>query len=115
MCADHPPALVQDAGEHRAHVLDALLSPGCRIRGGSVHGSILSPDVLIEPGALVEDSILMPRVRIGSNCVVRRAIIDENVLLPPGVRIGCDPDDDRRRFTVTEGKVVVVPSGNIFA
>jgi hypothetical protein len=39
---------------------------------------------------------------------MRRAIIDRDVLIPRGALIGFDPEEDRRRHTVTESGVVVV-------
>ena len=50
----------------------------------------------------------MPGVRVGRHARIRRAIIDRDVLIPRGALIGYDPEEDRRRHTVTEGGVVVV-------
>jgi glucose-1-phosphate adenylyltransferase len=40
--------------------------------------------------------------------VVRRAIIDKGVVVPPGARIGVDRALDAERFTVSPGGVVVI-------
>ena len=50
----------------------------------------------------------MPGVRVGRHARIRRAIIDRDVLIPRGAMIGYDPEEDRRRHTVTEGGIVVV-------
>ena len=50
-------------------------------------------------------------VEIGRRCRIRRAIIDKNVVVPPNTTIGIDPEEDRRRFHVTPGGVVVIPKG----
>jgi len=47
-------------------------------------------------------------VRVGRHARIRRAIIDRDVLVPRGALIGFDPEEDRRRHTVTDGGVVVV-------
>jgi glucose-1-phosphate adenylyltransferase len=108
--ADHQlPALVRDLGGHAGRVANSLLSPGVVIDGGEVTRSVLSPQVVVGPGARVEEAILMPGVRVGDGSVVKRAIVDEGVVLPPGTRIGVDPEADRRRFVVTATGVVVVP------
>jgi glucose-1-phosphate adenylyltransferase len=109
----HPPALIRNAGSREARAVDSIVSPGCIVSGGSVLRSVLSPQVVVGPGALVEESILMPGVRVGEGSEVRRAIVDEGVIIPAGLRIGCDHTADRRRFVVTEGGVVVVPEGTV--
>ena len=53
----------------------------------------------------------MDGVDIGRGARLRRAIIDKRVLIPPGTVIGYDIEDDRARFTVSQGGVVVVPQG----
>jgi glucose-1-phosphate adenylyltransferase len=49
----------------------------------------------------------MDGVEVGSGAVVRRAIIDKQVVVPPGAVIGDDPAGDPR-FTVSRGGVVVI-------
>jgi len=52
--------------------------------------------------------VVLPNVRIGPNCQIRNAIIDENCELPANTRIGHDRDEDAKRFLVTEKGVVLV-------
>ena len=73
--------------------------------------SVLSPRVRVNSWAQVTDSILMENVEIGRHSVIKRAIIDKNVTIPPGTKIGVDPDADRRRFHVTDSGIVVIPKG----
>ena len=58
--------------------------------------------------ASIEQCILMPGVRVGRHARIRRAIIDRDVLIPRGALIGYNPEEDRRRHTVTDSGVVVV-------
>ncbi|WP_309891378.1 glucose-1-phosphate adenylyltransferase [Archangium sp.] len=90
---------------------DSLVSEGCIISGGLVNRSVLSPKVRVNSFSEVQDSILFENVTIGRRCRIRRAIIDKNVEIPPGMTIGYDLDEDRRRFHVTSGGVVVIPKG----
>ena len=64
-----------------------------------MRGSVLSPGVLVDAHALVEDSVLIDDVVIGAGAVVRNAIIDKNVMVPPGARLGVDPEADTTCFT----------------
>jgi glucose-1-phosphate adenylyltransferase len=50
-------------------------------------------------------------VRISGLQRIRRAIIDKDVRIPDGERIGSDLHLDRQRFTVTDNGVVVIPKG----
>jgi glucose-1-phosphate adenylyltransferase len=44
--------------------------------------------------------------------VVRRAILDKNVVIPEGARIGMDAEEDRARgFHVTESGITVIGKG----
>jgi glucose-1-phosphate adenylyltransferase len=50
----------------------------------------------------------MPNVRVGRNCRISRAILDEGCEIPDGMCIGQDPEADRLRFHITERGVVLV-------
>jgi glucose-1-phosphate adenylyltransferase len=76
-----------------------------------VTNSVLSSDVVVEAGAHVEGSVLLPGVRVGKGAIVRRAILDKNVVIPDGAQVGVDPDLDRERYTVSGGDVVVLGKG----
>jgi glucose-1-phosphate adenylyltransferase len=104
-----PPAkFVFNEDGRRGHAIDSMVSPGAILSGGAAERSILSPDVHLDSGASVCDSVLMDGVRVGRGAIVRNAIIDKNVVVPDGIQIGVDLDDDRRRFTVTPNGVRVV-------
>jgi len=106
-----PPKFVfnEDTGR-RGEAHDSIVAAGAILAGGRAVGSILGPRVRIEERAEVSGSVLFSGVRIGRGAVVRRAIIDKNVVVPDGARVGVDPDADRRRgFEVTEKGVVVIP------
>ncbi|MHB8482612.1 MAG: glucose-1-phosphate adenylyltransferase [Nitrospiria bacterium] len=95
-------------------VTNAMLAAGDVIIGARIMHSILSPDVWVLSGALVEDSILFERVRVGPGARLRRCIIDKDVQVPANETIGWDLKQDRARFNVSEDGVVVVPKGYRF-
>lgn len=96
--------------ERKGHALDSMVSSGCVISGGKVNRCILSRGVRVNSWATVDDSILLPNVKIGRNARVRRAIIDGGVDVPEGTEIGIDQVADKARgFTVTETGITVVP------
>jgi glucose-1-phosphate adenylyltransferase len=105
-----PPAkfVFAEIGRRCGQALDSVISPGCIVSGSSIYGSVLCPNVRVHSFCHLEQCIAMPGVRIGRHARIRRAIIDRDVLIPRGALIGYDPEEDRRRHTVTESGVVVV-------
>ncbi|NOT32088.1 MAG: glucose-1-phosphate adenylyltransferase [Planctomycetes bacterium] len=109
-----PPAktIFDEYDGRKSEVVDSLLCPGVVVSGAKVRRSILSNRVRVEEKALVEDSIIFAGCTIGRDARVRRAIVDKWIQIPPGARIGFDPEEDRRRFTVSESGIVVVTGGH---
>ncbi len=105
-----PPAkfVFAEKGRRAGEALDSIISPGCIISGSRVVGSVLCPNVRVHSYGEIEQCILMPGVRIGRHARIRRAIIDRDVLIPRGAVIGFNPEEDRKRHTVTDLGVVVV-------
>ncbi|MEV5753098.1 glucose-1-phosphate adenylyltransferase [Actinoallomurus sp. NPDC052308] len=109
-----PPAkFVFNEEGRRGYAVDSMVSPGVILAGGVAERSILSPRVLVDAGATVQDSVLMDCVRVGRGAVVRGAIIDKNVVIPDGARIGVDEDYDRQHFTVTASGVRVLGKNQV--
>src|SRR5688500_8604658 len=105
-----PPAKFVFAEQDRrcGQALDSIISNGCIISGSRVKGSVLCPNVRVHSFCDIDQTILMPGVRVGRHARIRRAIVDRDVLIPRGALIGFDAAEDRRRHTVNEGGVVVV-------
>lgn len=86
-----PPGKFVFAGGEAGRVgsaLDSLVCPGVIVSGGQVERSILGPGCRVNSWARIEDSILMDNVDVGRHAVVRRAIIDKGVVVPPEIGSG---------------------------
>jgi glucose-1-phosphate adenylyltransferase len=104
-----PPAkFVFDDENRRGAAIDSMVSGGCIISGTRVSNSLLFSNVRVHDYSSVDGAVILPRVRVGERCVIRRAIIDEGTLIPDDMQIGVDPQADGERFYVTEGGVVLV-------
>jgi glucose-1-phosphate adenylyltransferase len=111
-----PPAkFVFDDEDRRGCAIDSMVSGGCIISGSRVSNSLLFSSVRVHDRSSIDRSVVLPRVRIGENCVIERAIIDEGAVVPDGTRIGVDPVADAARFFVTEDGIVLVTSAMLKA
>jgi glucose-1-phosphate adenylyltransferase len=90
---------------------DSTVASGCIISGGTIHRSILFPRVRINSFSHVEECVLMDGVDVGRYARLRRVIADKGVRIPPRIEIGFDLEEDRKRFHVSDGGVVVLPKG----
>ncbi|WP_232548474.1 glucose-1-phosphate adenylyltransferase [Propioniciclava soli] len=89
---------------------DSIVSAGSIISGGDVDRSVLSPNVHVDKWAKVEESIIFSGARIGRNAVVRRAILDKNVIVEDGAEVGVNREHDLARgFHISDNGIVTVP------
>ena len=102
-----PPAKFVQGGTAQ----ESIVGTGSIVSAAWVGHSVLSSDVVVEAGAHVEGSVLLPGVRVGKGAMVRRAILDKNVVIPDGAQVGVDLELDRERYTVSGGGVVVLGKG----
>jgi glucose-1-phosphate adenylyltransferase len=111
----YPPAKFVHGWHGRiGHAVNSTVSPGVVVSGAMVENSVLSPGTYVHSWSTVSDSVLLDHVRVGRHAVVRRAIIDKNVVIPENARIGLDPEEDRANgLTVTESGLVVIGKGQV--
>ncbi|RZI48636.1 glucose-1-phosphate adenylyltransferase [Lactococcus kimchii] len=84
----------------KAKVKDALIGDGCYVDGAVKH-SILSQNVHVQEGTVIEDSFIMSGTFIGENVVIKNAIIGENAKIGDNVEI------------IGEDEVAVIGHGEI--
>jgi glucose-1-phosphate adenylyltransferase len=113
-----PPAkfVFAQEGRRMGVAVDSIVSAGTIVSGGRVIRSVLSPGVRVNSYCEIEGCILLTNAQVGRYTRMRRAIVDENVVIPESSVIGFDPEEDRARgFHVTEGGVVVVSNSQVVA
>ena len=104
-----PPAkFIFDADDRRGMAVDSMVSGGCIISGAHVRHSLLFSHVTIGSYSRIDSSVILPEVSIGKNCRIYHAIIDKNCIIPDGMVIGKDPEEDKKRFYVSPNGVVLV-------
>jgi glucose-1-phosphate adenylyltransferase len=114
-----------------AALRQAIISDGCIISDAHLERCVIGIRSIIQSGATIRNSIIMgadyfdqdqdgdsnrPRIGIGRNCVIDRAIIDKNARIADGVVItpeGKPSDFDGENYFIRDGIVVVPKNGTI--
>jgi glucose-1-phosphate adenylyltransferase len=106
-----PPAkFVFDIEGRRGIAVDSLVSGGCIISGSTVRRSLLFSNVHVHSYCTVEESVVLPDVELGRGVELKRTVVDKYCKLPAGLRVGFDPEQDRKCFFVTDrGVTLIVP------
>ena len=97
-----------EEGHPQGTVIDSIVSGGCVVRSGQLSRSVLFSSVAVGAGSRLDQCVVLPGVTVGRDCWIRRAIIDVGCSIADGAVIGEDPEEDARRFHVTQGGVVLI-------
>lgn len=76
--------------------------------GVEVRDSVISAGVRVGAGSRIERSVILPGACLGVGCVLHNAVVGEGCRLSDGTVIGVDAEQDRQRYPVTDGGVVLV-------
>ena len=60
------------------------------------------------PISHVHEAVILPYVEIGRNVQLSKVVIDRGVVIPDGLVVGEDPEEDARRFRRTEDGVCLI-------
>ena len=106
-----PPAkfVFNDDGR-RGTATDSLISGGCLISGSSVTSSVLFSNVRVHSYGEIESSVIMPNVVIERNVKLKRCIVDKGAVIPEGMMIGFDLEEDKKSFVVSDSGITLVTS-----
>ncbi|TKI04151.1 glucose-1-phosphate adenylyltransferase [Martelella alba] len=104
-----PPAkFVQDRAGNHGVALNSLVSGGCILSGAHITHSVLFPRVRVNSFCTLDEAVLLPDVNVGRHCRLRRCIIDRACMIPEGMVIGENAEEDERRFYRSEEGIVLV-------
>ncbi len=99
-----------DDDDRQGQVTHSIVSGGCVISSARLRHSLLFSNVRTAAGSVIEDTVVLPEVRVGEGCRIHRAILDRGCDVPAGLVVGKDPREDARRFRVSpEGITLITP------
>ncbi|PJG86612.1 glucose-1-phosphate adenylyltransferase [Conservatibacter flavescens] len=95
--------------KHKKSVDNSLIGGGCVITDAGISNSVLFDHIKVNEGSNIEYAVVLPQVTIGKNCVLKNCIIDRHCIIPDGMQIGVDIEEDRKRFRVSSsGRITLV-------
>jgi len=107
-----PPAkFVFNEESRRGMALDSLVSGGCIISGANINRSLLFSNVHVHSYSDIEDSVLLPNVTVSRSAKLKRVVVDKNCVIPEGLTVGVYPEEDKKRFFVTNNGITLITSG----
>ena len=107
-----PPAkFVFNLDDRRGCAVDSMVSGGCIISGSSIMNSLLFSNVRVHSYCRIEEAVILPEVQIGRGAKLKRVVVDQGTRIPPGLVAGHDPEEDRKRFHVTDKGVTLITPG----
>ena len=98
---------LDDRGRGAARA-DSMIGSGCVIGAASIRNSVIFSDVQVHHYADMTESVILPNVQVGLHVTLKRAIVDKHCTLPPGLTVGVNAADDRRRFHVTASGITLI-------
>ena len=106
-----PAANFQNGSDSTCTIRQSLISDGGLMIGATIKKSVLGFNCFVNQDTNISESVLLGDTKIGKNCVIKKAIIDKDVEIADGVQIGVNLADDKKRFTVSDEGIVVIPKG----
>ena len=104
-----PPAkFVFDDDERRGVAIDSMVSGGCIISGARIERSLLFSDVRVNSYSEISDSVILPSVEIGRYVRLNKVVVDKRCIIPDGLEVGFNPEEDAKRFYVTSNGVTLI-------
>ncbi|MAS05017.1 MAG: glucose-1-phosphate adenylyltransferase [Ahrensia sp.] len=104
-----PPAkFVHDEETRRGSAVSSLVSGGCIISGTEVRNSLLFTGVHSNSYSVLDHAVVLPYVTIERSARLTNVVIDRGVVIPNGLVVGEDPEEDAKWFRVSDNGVTLI-------
>ena len=88
--------------------VSSMVSGGCIISGSKISQSLLFTGVHSRSYSELDQVVALPYVEIQRNARLKKVVIDRGVIIPEGLVVGEDPEEDARRFRRSDGGVCLI-------
>ncbi|WP_343503951.1 glucose-1-phosphate adenylyltransferase [Alloyangia pacifica] len=107
-----PPAkFIHDEEDRRGSAVSSLIAGGCIISGTEIRESLLFTKVHTNSYSALERVVLLPNVHVSRHVRLTNTVVNRGVLIPEGLVVGEDPEEDAKWFRVTPGGVTLITQG----
>jgi glucose-1-phosphate adenylyltransferase len=104
-----PPAkFVHDEEDRRGMAVSSMVSGGCVISGSKISQCLLVTGVHAHSSSVLDQVVAMPYVEIRRKARLSKVVIDRGVIIPEGLVVGEDAEDDARRFRRPDNGVCLI-------
>ncbi len=104
-----PPAkFIHDEKDRRGSAVSSMVSGGCIISGANVAESLLFTGVHCHSYSELDKVVALPHCVINRKARLRNVVLDRGVIIPEGLVVGEDPEEDARHFRVSKGGVTLI-------
>jgi glucose-1-phosphate adenylyltransferase len=104
-----PPAkFIHDEADRRGSAISSMVSGGCIISGTEVRQSLLFTRVHTNSYSQLVRAVVLPDVVVERHAMLKNVVIDRGVVIPRGLVVGEDGEEDAKWFHVTPGGVTLI-------
>ena len=104
-----PPAkFIHDEERRRGSAVSSMVSGGCIISGTEVRDSLLFTGVHCKSYSVLSKAVLLPYVQVERSASLSNVVVDRGVVIPAGLVVGQDPEEDARWFRVSDAGTTLI-------
>jgi glucose-1-phosphate adenylyltransferase len=104
-----PPAkFIHDEESRRGSAISSMVSSGCIISGSHINQSLLFKGCHTHSFSRLHRVVALPNVVVNRGAQLANAVIDRAVVIPSGLVVGDDPDEDAKWFRRSESGICLI-------
>ena len=104
-----PPArFIRNEDGRRGTAISSLVSGDCIVSGSEVSNSLLFTGVRTHSFSSLDYSVVLPYVTVNRHASLKNCVIDRGVVIPEGLVVGADAEEDAKWFRRSEGGIVLI-------